>query len=299
MATAVVDDIAWIDASQGYQIGLRNGKVVCRNPQGKTLASLPKWLKEDEATERLGELADWLAERQVECRLTVERWMLRSLIVPRDVLTEIWIDPDWRSAMQNLAIAPADAKGAVNRESSGLLRDVDAKRGLGIVNLDGESQWLKSPAFAVLHPILIPDLAELRELASDLGVEQAVEQLYRPVFQPTEKQKGAKSIQDYSGGIFDQLNFVTSLCKRLGYPVRGGYATCRVWESEAPLEARFWVGADYPEGETETGELLFVDSKQQPVRIADVGPVTFSEGVRMATAVYAKRKVEKTEEDQR
>lgn len=92
--------------------------MVCRNPRGKTLASLPKRLKEDEATERLSELADWLAERHGECRLTVERWMLRSLIVPRDVLTEVWVDPDWRVAIQNLAIAPSDAKGKVDRESA-------------------------------------------------------------------------------------------------------------------------------------------------------------------------------------
>ena len=297
MATAAVEEIAWIDASQGYSVGLRDGKIVCRNPQGKTLASLPKWLKEDEATERLSELVDWLAERQAECRLTVERWMLRSLIVPRAVATEIWVDPDWRGALLDLAIAPADAKGKVDRTRAGILRDVDAGRGLGIVDLDGESRWLKSVGLAVLHPILIPDLAELRELASDLNVEQAVEQLYRPVFEPTDKQKSARSIQDWSGGKFDQLNFATGLCKRLGYPVRGGYATCRVWEGESPLEARFWIGADYPEGETETGELLFVDAKQQPVRIADVGPVTFSEGVRMAAAIHAKRKVEKTEEE--
>ena len=81
-------------------------------------------------------------------------------------------------------------------------------------------------------------------------------------------------------------------CRRLGYPVRGGYATCRVWEGESPLEARYYVGGEYPEAETETGELVFVGFDQRAVAMRDVGPVTFSEGMRMAAAIYAKRKVE-------
>ena len=47
-----------------------------------------------------------------------------------------------------------------------------------------------------------------------------------------------------------------------------------------------------------TGELIFVDSEQKPLKIAEVGRVTFSEGVRMASQIYAKRKVEKQEGDE-
>jgi len=295
MTAANVEDVAWIDAPRHYKIGLRDGKLVCRNPKGKMLASVPKWLKEEDVADRLMALSSWLSEHRLECQHTVERWMLRSLIVPREVLAEVWIDPDWRDALQNLVIGPANARGKVDGTQAGLLRDVEPKRGIGIVDLDGESQWLKSAGFAVLHPILIPDLLELRELASDLGVEQTIEQLYRPVHEPTDEQKQSKAVLDYTNGVFEQLNFATGLCKRLGYPVRGGYATCRVWEGESPLEARYFVGDEYPESETWTGELLFVDSRQQPVRISEVGPVTFSEGVRMAAAIYAKRKVDENE----
>ncbi len=52
---------------------------------------------------------------------------------------------------------------------------------------------------------------------------------------------------------------------------------------------------EHPEAETYTGELIFVDSDQKPLKIADVGRVTFSEGVRMASQIYAKRKVDKQE----
>ena len=152
--------------------------------------------------------------------------------------------------------------------------------------------------FTIPHPILIQDLAELRELAADLEVRQTIDQLYRPVHESTAKQKKLKAINDFAGGVFEQLNFATSLCRRLGYPVRGGYATSRVWEGESALEARYFIGDEYPEAETWTGELIFVDDQQKPVRIEQVGPVTFSEGMLMAAAIYAKRKVDQDKEDE-
>ncbi|TWT65306.1 DUF4132 domain-containing protein [Allorhodopirellula solitaria] len=289
-------DVAWLPGERDYQIGLAGGKLVCRNPKGKTLASVPKWLKESETAESLRALAEWLDDHRNECLLRVERWMLRSLPIPRDVLQEIWPDPDWRSSLENLVVAPVDAKGKPDFEKTGLLRDVETKRGFGVIDLDGETQWHKSPAVMMPHPILIADLAELRELASDLSISQTIDQLYRPVNQPTAEQTELKSIDDYSGGMFEQLNFALSLCRRLGYPVRGGYATCRIWENDTLIEARYYVGDEYPESETYTGQLVFVDASERAVKIADLGAVTFSEGVRMASAIYAKRKVEESAE---
>lgn len=284
--------VAWLDAPKEYKIGLREGKLVCQNPKGKELATLPPWLKEDAIAEQLQALSNWLDEHAVECLHTVERWMLRSLAVPREVIAEVWADPDWRAALENMVIAPADADGNPELEQVGLLRDSDPKRGLGIVDLDGESKWLKSALIMVPHPILIGDLDDLRELAGDLNIQQKIEQLYRPVYQPTKEQLELKSVRDYENGKFEQLNFALGTCRRLGYPVRGGYATCKVWEGAAPLEARYYVGGEYPEAESYTGELIFVDHKQEAVTIGAVGRVTFSEGVRMASAIYAKRKVE-------
>ena len=86
------------------------------------------------------------------------------------------------------------------------------------------------------------------------------------------------------------------LCRRLGFRVSGGYACCPVWEDGRQVEARFWIGSDYPEGETWTGDMIFTDSKEHTIPVKDVGPVAFSEGMRMAAAIYAKRIVEKTED---
>lgn len=294
--TVAEEEIAWLDADKDYSVGLRDGKLVCRNPKGKTLSAVPKWLKDSEVADSLRALSDWLSDHRLDCQHTVERWMLGSFVVPRDVLNEIWVDPDWQLALRDMVVAPVDAKGKVDYERTGLLRDVDPKRGLGVIDLDGETQWHKSASFTVPHPILIGDVEELRELASDLGIQQVIDQLYRPIHQPTEEQKSLKQISDFADGVFEQLNFALSLCRRLGYPVRGGYATCRIFEGGQMVQARYYVGDEYPEAETYTGPLVFVDANEHAIKIADLSPVTFSEGMRMASAIYAKRKVEEDSE---
>ena len=49
--------------------------------------------------------------------------------------------------------------------------------------------------------------------------------------------------------------------------------------------------------ETTTGDLTWVDDKQRPIEVVNVPPVAYSEGMRMASLIYAKRKVEKAEEE--
>lgn len=292
---AATAEVHWLEADKKYALGIDDGKLVARNPAGKKLSSVPKELKETDLAEQLTALCEWLADHRMECLRRVETWMLRSLPVPCDVVRQIWPDPDWSDMLRNLIVTPADAKGKANAAQTGILRDVDAKKGIGVVDRDGETQWIATAQLLIPHPILIDGLDELREIAVDMNFTQEIEQIFRPIFAPTKDQKDATRIADYGNGKFDQLNFASALCKRLGYPVRGGYACCKVWENAKPLEARYWIGDDQPEGETYTGELIFVDSEQKPQKIGAVGPVTFSEGVRMASQIYAKRKVEKEE----
>ncbi len=153
--TQVEEDIAWVEAPKDYALGLRNGKLVCKNPKGKVLATVPKWLKKEDVADRLLALSQWLQEHRLECRHTVERWMLRSLAIPREILEEVWADPDWQDMLENMVIAPTDDAGKVDHDREGLLRDVDREHGLGIVDLDGETQWLDEPTVMFLHPILI------------------------------------------------------------------------------------------------------------------------------------------------
>jgi hypothetical protein len=291
------DGVSWLPADKDYSLGVEAGKLVSRNPAGKRLGAVPKDLKESELGEQLTALCDWLAEHRNECQHRVEAWMLRSLAVPCEAVRGIWPDPDWSDMLRNLVVTPLDAGGKPSNAQTGLLRDVDAKKGIGVVDRDGETQWIAAAQILIPHPILIDGLPELREIAVDMQFTQAVEQIFRPIFSATPEQKEDTRITDYSDGLFEQLNFASGLCKRLGYPVRGGYACSKIWENAKPIEARYWIGSDSPEAETYTGELIFVDADQKPIKIANVGPVAFSEGVRMANQVYAKRKVEQKEEE--
>jgi hypothetical protein len=288
-------EIPWQDADKKYALGLEAGKLVCRNPAGKKLSSVPKELKESDLAEQLTALCEWLADHRTDCLRRVEMWMLRSLPVPCDVVRAVWPDPDWSEMLRNLVVTPADTQGKTNAAQTGLLRDVDPKKGIGVVDRDGETQWIAAAQILIPHPILIDGVDALREIAVDMEFSQEIEQIFRPIHAATPEQKELSRITDFSNGKFDQLNFASSLCRRLGYPVRGGYACSKIWENARPVEARYWIGDEYPESETYTGELIFVDGDQKPQRIADVGRVTFSEGVRMASQIFAKRKVEKQE----
>src|SRR6516162_982199 len=83
-------DIPWLEADKKYALGIEGGKLVCRNPAGKRLASVPKELKESELAEQLTALCEWLADHRAECLWRVEMWMLRSLPVPCDVVRQVW-----------------------------------------------------------------------------------------------------------------------------------------------------------------------------------------------------------------
>jgi hypothetical protein len=141
---------------------------------------------------------------------------------------------------------------------------------------------------------VLTDLDDFRSLSMELSFKQGISQLFREIFRkPKDLDPAATSIGDFRHGKFAQLNHALGLCRRLGHRVRGGSATTRVWESGKVCEARFWVGSDDPMGETYTDALVWVDERDRMLKLDDVGPVAFSEGMRMASAIYAARVVPK------
>jgi len=294
-ASAVSDDgLAWVDAGGGYSLALDGAKVLCRNAQGKRLGSVPKNVKDSDMAEQLFALRDWLAQHDRECAETVEAWMLRSLPVPRRVLEAVWQDSAWRGKLENAVVVASDDSGG----GAGFFRGVDAKKGAGVVNLDGETVWLDASTLAVPHPILLEHLDDYRELSTELGLSQGIGQLFRETYRKTtEHEAQGTALKDFAEGKFEQLNHVLGKCRTLGYRVRGGFAVCPVWEKGQLVEGRFWIGAEHPEAETYTGDLLWVDARERTLKIADVGLVAFSEGMRMASAIYAARVVKEQKDE--
>lgn len=293
------DEPNWIDAGVGgYSVALHQGKILCRNAKGKLLASVPKKARETEMVGELRELRDWLVVHERECAETVDAWMTRSLPVPREVLLSVWPDPAWRRLLEDAVIWPLDKEGTADPDEAGFFKGVDAQRGVGVVNLDGETAWLDAGSVALPHPVLLEELDDFRELATELQLTQELSQLFRETHLPGDKlDLESTAVRDYAGGDFQMLTHATGRARKLGFRVSGGYAVCPVFEDALRVEARFWIGSDYPDMETTTDELIWVDEEQIALPIKNVGSVAFSEGMRMASMIYAGRVIKKEGED--
>jgi hypothetical protein len=284
MAKTGQDGHVWIPAQEGYSLALDGTTLLCRNPKGTVLKSVPADVRKGEAAEKLLALRDWLTRHDKDCRTAVETWMLRSLPVPRAALAAVWPDPSWSSALRDLVVRGTDSAGS---PSSGLLRDAAADS-IGVVTLDGETRRLTGATVTIPHPVLLDDLEDCREFLSELGASQVVPQLFRETYvRSATVDSGSTSVDDWSGARFKQLQHALSKCATLGFKVSGGFATTRVWEEGVPVEARYWVGADDPTMEAETGDLVFVDDQSRSLKLREVGRVAWSEGVRMATLISA------------
>ncbi|GAB3143040.1 DUF4132 domain-containing protein [Micromonospora sonneratiae] len=289
--------MSWLAVTDGYEVTLDSGKVLCRNASGKVLRSLPPRIRDHSVTLGLRQLAEWLGRHETQCRIEVERWMVRSLPVPATLLAELWPDEAWRTTLADLVVAPLDDAGHWDPDEVGLLRDAGPD-GIGVVNLDGESVRLTADRVLIPHPVLLADLDDLREFAADLDVRQSVGQLFRETWvRPADLPPERTNISEYSDGKFEQLRHLLGRATSLGYPVRGGYAVCRIFEAGQQIEARYWVGADDPSYETETGDLVFTNPEGRTLPLAQVGPVAWSEGMRMAAVLYAGRVVPTNEEE--
>ncbi|MER7571556.1 DUF4132 domain-containing protein [Streptomyces sp. NPDC126514] len=281
--------MGWVTAGD-YEVALDAGKVVCRNAAGRRLKSVPAKLADDPAVVGLRQLAEWLERHERQCLADVERWMVRSLPVPLAVVTGVWPDPAWQHALRDLVVTGPD--GAV----AGFLRDADPDRGLGLVDLDGDTVRISPELVRIPHPVLLDDLEDLREFAVELGVEQRAQQLFREVWhRPDGLDPASTAVDDYAGGAFKELRFLHGRATQLGYRVRGGDAVCSLREDGRALEARVWIGDYDSYFETETGPLTWTDSSGKVLRPGQVGPVAWSEGMRMAAALYAGRDIEDEE----
>ncbi|WP_018353116.1 DUF4132 domain-containing protein [Longispora albida] len=279
----------WLAAGGGYQVTLREGTVVARNAKGKELRSLPAALREDPVVTGLRQLTEWLVRHQAHCAAEVEKWMIRSLPVPMALVSEVWADDCWRAALADLVVTAG--------EETGFLRDAGPE-GAGLVTVDGDTLRVKTTEIKILHPVLIEELDDFREFAADLGVSQSATQLFRETWvKPEGLDAQAGSVTEFSGGRYEQLRHLTGRATSLGYPVRGGYAVCRVVEGGQASEARCWIGADDPYYEAETGDLVFTGPSGGALTLGEVGPIAWSEGMRMAAALYAGRVPDKNQNE--
>jgi hypothetical protein len=148
------------------------------------------------------------------------------------------------------------------------------------------------------HPVLLPDLEDLREFAAELGVSQRVEQIHRATWirpdrtAPQGQSAEPTEVKDFAGGKFGSRFGLAARATSLGYRVSGAYSTCRVRDGGRTVEAAVWIGEPYWDGEMETGALSWRDPDGRGLTLREVGPVAWSEGMRMAAVLYAGRTIE-------
>ncbi|MFJ6213306.1 DUF4132 domain-containing protein [Streptomyces sp. NPDC092296] len=282
--------MGWLSAGDGYEVALVEGRVAARatagRAAGRQLKSLPRALRDHPEVDRLRALAEWLDRHAAACVRQVDSWMVSALPVPTALLARVWPDEAWRSALHDLAVVGDDP------DEVGFLRDATSGGELRVVNLDGETVRLSPETVTLPHPVLLPDLAELREFAAELGVTQRVEQIHRATWhRPDGPAAAATEVTEFAGGRYDSRFGLAARATALGYRVSGGYATCRVRDGGRTAEAAVWIGEPYLD-DAQTGNLAWHGPGGGVLPLGEVGPVAWSEGMRMAAALYAGRRIE-------
>jgi hypothetical protein len=283
-------DGGWIGAGDRYELTLSSGRIVARRAGGAVLKSVPASLRSHPVNEQLRQLREWLQNHERECAATVERWMVRSLPVATDLIVAVWPDPAWSKALKYAVVWPLDDPAAPDPTRSGFLGAADSERGIGLITLDGETSWLHTRAIAIPHPVLVPDLEEFREFATELSLEQDLLQLHRETWrQQPEANLERNVVHTFGGTRFPQLAQALSRARSSGYSISGGHAVCRIWDPRQTVEARYWIGSGMPTDMTMTGTLEWVGRGGEQVPLCELSAVAYSEGMRMAARIYAGR----------
>lgn len=190
--------------------------------------------------------------------------------------------------------------------SVGLLRAA-GDDGLSLVDLDGETVTVPVDDATVVslpHPVLMAELADWREFSVELGVRRGFDQLFRDTYaKPADEAGRRAAMEKYRDVKYGRANALVGRSRGGGFSidfpegVNGIYVdvTEDVGGQRVETTATLGIAEDYEGGATMWELYFFRDGHL--VKSADVGPVTWSEGVRMAEFVYGGRTIE-TEEKQ-
>jgi hypothetical protein len=290
--------MGWLAAGDTYEVALVDGGVVARSrstaartPAGASPAgqarTLPEEIRDRPEVRELQRFAEWLERHAAECAAQVDTWMVSSLPVPTGLLARLWPDEAWQSALRDIVVVGDDP------DEMGFLRDADGSGELRVVDLDGETVRLAPRTVTMPHPVLLPELEELRKFAAELGVTQGVEQIHRATWhKPADFDGSAHSVREFAGAEYRSWFHLSSRVTSLGYKVSGSSAVDRILDGGRIVTASVGMSDPYAEEKAWTGGLSWSDEDgRRSLPLARVGPVAWSEGMRMAAALHAGRTV--------
>ena len=208
------DDLAWLDAGDySFALGPDN-KIIARNAAGRVLKTVPAKARKLPEFDMLDGQRVTLEQHEQSNRDQVQEWFLQRDTIPVLVVHAVWKDALWRKYFQGLIVSHES-------ESSMLQKITDTS--LQLVDLDGETIEVPvtdSGVLTILHPALIDEVEQWREFASELGVHQGLDQLFRDVyFKPADAESQRKAVNAYSGGKYARCSHL------LGHDRGGGFRT--------------------------------------------------------------------------
>ncbi|MFI8950020.1 DUF4132 domain-containing protein [Streptomyces sp. NPDC053750] len=287
--------MGWLAAGDTYEVALVDGRVVARRAsatspdaqEGRQERTLPTEIRDRPEVLELQRFGEWLDRHAADCAAQVGNWMVSSLPVPTGLLGRVWPDEAWQAALRDIVVV-GDGPDEV-----GLLRDADASGALRVVNLDGETVRLTPRTVTMPHPVLLPDLEELRAFAAELGVVQGVEQLHRATWRkPDETNPAADRVTEFAGSEYRSWFHLSSRATSLGYRILGSSVVDRIRDAGRIFTATVGMSDPYTEDKAWTGDLSWSDEDGgRRLPLSEVGPVAWSEGMRMAAALHAGRTV--------
>ncbi|MER7964964.1 DUF4132 domain-containing protein [Streptomyces ardesiacus] len=282
--------MGWLAAGDRYEVALVEGRVVARATSATRDGherTLPAEIRDRPEVVELQRFAEWLDRHAAECAAQVTAWMVSSLPVPAGLLAQVWPDEAWRAALRDIVVV------GEGPDETGFLRDADGTGGLRVVNLDGETVRLTSPTVTMPHPVLLPDLEELRTFAAEAGVVQGVEQIHRATWlKPAGTDGGADSVSEFAGAEYRSWFHLSARATSLGYRISGSAVVDRVRDDGRTVTARVGMSDPYTEEKAWTGRLYWHHGDDRGrLPLSEVGPVAWSEGMRMAAALHAGRTV--------
>lgn len=278
----------WTEVPTGHALRVHGGELQCRNAKGRILASVPPAVKRTEEHERLAVLVDSLTRHRREQVEAAEAWMLRGAVVPVPLLAALWEDPDARAALHGLLV-----QGTAS-PLSGLLLDADAA-GLEVADADGGRHRMPDPAVVVAHPALLEDADRWWRALVEHGLTQAVEQLQRQVFRvgrvdwlvPAAEGPSAPYVLRYAEGsaVFRDYARLMAAFLPLHAELTARHVGVRVREGGQEVLARVELEGDSPEHEHYADRVAWFAPDGRRLTFEEIGPVAWSEGVRLARRV--------------
>ncbi|MGW8744257.1 DUF4132 domain-containing protein [Streptomyces sp. NPDC055794] len=285
--------MGWLAAGDEYEVALVEGRVVARSAvakspdgrEGKRERSLPEEIRDRPEVLELQRFAEWLDRHAADCAAQVDRWMVSSLPVPAGLLGRVWPDEAWRAALRDIVVV------GDRPDETGFLRDAAESGELRLAGPDGATVHLKPRTVTMPHPVLLPRLEELRRFAAESGVVQGVEQIHRRTWtRPSGSGTTAHNVTEFAGAEYRSWFHLSSRATSLGYQISGSSVVDRIRDAGRIVTASVGMSDPFTEEKAWTGGLAWsVEDGRRYLPLAEIGPVAWSEGMRMAAALHAGR----------